>query len=62
MGTMTSPVAPRRPAMLSADESSEHALILALARGEDAGQAPAPTWTVSSPFRYDHAVAGYLRP
>lgn len=39
MGTMTSPVAPQRPAMLSADESSEHALILALARGEGYGPA-----------------------
>jgi hypothetical protein len=35
MGTMTSPLARRRPATLPAGQSPEHALILALARGED---------------------------
>ena len=45
-----------------AAETVTVAQVAALARGEDATGAPDPAWTVSSPFRYDHAVAGYLRP
>jgi nucleoside-diphosphate-sugar epimerase len=35
--------------------------IAALARGEDPATAPAPAWRFTSPYSYEHDLAGYLR-
>ena len=35
--------------------------IAALVRGEDPGGAPRPAWRFTSPFTYEHDLAGYLR-
>jgi nucleoside-diphosphate-sugar epimerase len=35
--------------------------IAALARGEDPAAAPQPPWRFTSPYRYEHDLAGYLR-
>jgi nucleoside-diphosphate-sugar epimerase len=35
--------------------------IAALARGEDPAAAPPPAWRFTSPYRYEHDLAGYLR-
>jgi nucleoside-diphosphate-sugar epimerase len=44
-----------------AAETATVAQIAALARGQDPGSAPAPAWTVASPFAYEHTLADYLR-
>jgi UDP-glucuronate 4-epimerase len=54
---------PREPGVSAANVAAETvtvAGVAALARREDPAGAPAPTWTVASPFRYEHALAGYL--
>lgn len=43
-----------------AAETATVGRIAALARGEDAQVAPAPAWTVVSPFAYEHRLADYL--
>jgi len=54
--------------LLDADEPAANVVaetvtvgqIAALARGEDPAGAPAPAWRFTSPFSYDHDLAGYL--